>query len=265
MTFQETLTAAVQDLTENGFTDYAQIENWLKKLRIAAERDAGKLSELDKAIRAALKKAYEDCLKPAAIKRTHPDMPKRFDISKLNGQMQEELRKSIDVSASLIRRNRQAAIDKTLQRFEGWASSVPAGGSDAVSRRESKAEIQKSLKQLSYDERRVNIDQSHKLAASINNIIAKGSGAIAVKWRSHWRQPGYNYRPDHKERDMQIYLLRGNWAQEKGLIKPGPAGYYDDITHVGQEVFCRCWAVYIYSPADLPDEMLTVKGKQAYE
>ena len=223
MTFQETLTAAVQDLTENGFTDYAQIENWLKKLRIAAERDAGKLSELDKAIRAALKKAYEDCLKPAAIKRTHPDMPKRFDISKLNGQMREELRKSIDVSASLIRRNRQAAIDKTLQRFEGWASSVPAGGSDAVSRRESKAEIQKSLKQLSYDERRVNIDQSHKLAASINNIIAKGSGAIAVKWRSHWRQPGYNYRPDHKDRDMQIYLLRGNWAQEKGLIKPGPA------------------------------------------
>lgn len=233
-------------------------------MRIAAEGDAGNLAQLDKEIRAALTAEYERMLTPGAIKRTHPKMPKSFNIDMVAPQLREELRKSIDVSASLIRRNRSASIDKTLQRFEGWASSVPSGGSDAIDRRETKTEISKTLKQLTFDERRVNIDQSHKLAANINRIIAEASGAIAVKWRSHWRQPGYNYRPDHKERDEKIYLLRGNWAQEKGLVTPWDVGYYDDITHVGQEVFCRCWAVYIYSPRELPENMLTEKGRAAY-
>lgn len=75
---------------------------------------------------------------------------------------------------------------------------------------------------------------------------------------------GYDYREDHKERDEKIYLIRGSWALEKGLIKP-VNGYYDEITAVGEEVYCSCQAIYIYAPQKLPDEFLTEKGKREFE
>ena len=114
---------------------------------------------------------------------------------------------------------------------------------------------------LAFEERRVLIDQGHKLTAAISQTVAVGAGAIAGTWRSHYRQPGYDYREDHKERDGLLYTLRGNWALEKGLMKPGPAGYYEDVTAVGEEVFCRCWMVWFYNLSSLPPDMLTAKGK----
>ena len=60
-----------------------------------------------------------------------------------------------------------------------------------------------------------------------------------------------------------MYLIRGSWAQEKGLVKPGPVGYTDQITAPGEEVFCRCSLVYIYSIRALPDDMLTAAGRAA--
>ncbi len=105
------------------------------------------------------------------------------------------------------------------------------------------------------------IDQGHKFVSALNDIVAVEGGAIAGKWRSHWKQAGYDYRPDHKERDEKYYAIRGNWALEKGLMNKGE-GYTDDITQPGQEIFCRCAYVYIYSLQKLPEDMLTKKGKE---
>jgi hypothetical protein len=38
-------------------------------------------------------------------------------------------------------------------------------------------------------------------------------------------------------------------------------GYTDEMSTPGEEVYCRCAYVYIYSLRKLPDEMLTIKGK----
>ena len=107
------------------------------------------------------------------------------------------------------------------------------------------------------------IDQGHKLVASLNNVLAVDGKAIALIWHSHWRQAGYKYRPDHKERDEQVYMLRDNWAQEKGFVKVGKSGYYDEITSVGEEPFCRCYAQYLYNIGSVPKELLTKKGADA--
>ena len=98
---------------------------------------------------------------------------------------------------------------------------------------------------------------------NINNLIAVEGGAIAARWHSKWRQPGYQYREDHKERDGKIWAIRGNWAIEKGLMKPGPNGYTDEITMVNEEPFCDCSYVYLYTLRALPDTMLTAKGLKA--
>ena len=142
---------------------------------------------------------------------------------------------------------------------------MPAGGSRVTDRRETKYDVTKSLKQLPFEERRVIIDQGHKLTSSINDVIAKDGGAIAMRWHSHWREINYDYRKDHKARDEKVYLIRGSWAHEKGFVKPGPAGYLDEITQPAEEPFCRCYGSYIYSVRKLPEDMVTAKGREAME
>jgi uncharacterized protein with gpF-like domain len=107
----------------------------------------------------------------------------------------------------------------------------------------------------------VNNDQGHKLIANITEITAVGSGAVAVKWNSHFRDASYNYRPDHKARDGKYYVIRDSWARERGLINDGD-GYYDTITAFGQEINCRCFGTYITSLRNLPPALLTEKGRE---
>jgi len=46
-------------------------------------------------------------------------------------------------------------------------------------------------------------------------------------------------------------------------MKAGPNGYYDEITQVGEEVYCSCTAEYIFALRKLPVEMLTKAGMYA--
>jgi hypothetical protein len=47
-----------------------------------------------------------------------------------------------------------------------------------------------------------------------------------------------------------------------GLMNKG-AGYTDEMTKPGEEVFCRCAMQFVYALRDLPPEMLTHKGETA--
>ena len=141
-------------------------------------------------------------------------------------------------------------------------TSIPPGGAAKESIAKAKENILKPTAQEKYEWRRVTIDQGHKLSANIASIVATQNGAIAGKWRSHWRDASYNYRPEHKERDGKIYAIRGNPALAAGLMKVGPAGYLDAITQPGEEVYCRCWVRYIHDISELPEDMLTAKGKK---
>ena len=106
--------------------------------------------------------------------------------------------------------------------------------------------------------------QAHERARDgtqpFQEIRAEGGGALAMVWHSRWRVAGYDYREDHKERDRQVYAIRGNWALQKGLMRKGPAGYADEITKPAEEVFCQCTGQWLYSLRALPRDMLTDKG-----
>ena len=69
------------------------------------------------------------------------------------------------------------------------------------------------------------------------------------------------FKSDHKERDLHVYTIRGNWALQQGLMKVGKYGYTDQITKPAEEVFCRCHYEYVYNLASLPSDMITRKGK----
>jgi hypothetical protein len=259
-TFQELLTAAINEFSERGYDNPERVQHWLMILRNAAERDLGPEWQTNADVREQMTRLFEKATSVNDVKRYVPDI-QPWTISIVKPKVRPELDRRVIASVNLIKLNRKTAVENTLRRAEGWMTSVPPGGVEDIDRREVKTGITKSLAQHKYEVRRVTIDQSHKLLSNVRDVIAMDAGAIAVIWHSHWRDASYNYRKDHKGRDERVYLIRDSWAHKQGLVKPGPAGYFDQITKPGEEVYCRCWVVYITSPRKLPDEMLTSNGQ----
>lgn len=263
-TFQDVLTAAVRDITENGYDDLARLDDWLRKLRFAALADLPTPEEIQNRMQLAMQTVFNRTFSKSSMLKYHPGVP-TFTIERLKPYAREELDKRIRASINLIKLNREEAVEKMLRRASGWMTSIPDQGSRVVDKVDVKEHIAKPIQQVKYEARRVSIDQGHKLLNAINTAVANQGGAIAGKWRSHYRDKSYDARPDHAERDSKIYLVRDSWAHEQGLVKRSEAGYTDEITQPGEEVFCRCYWVWIYALRELPDPMLTVKGKDLLE
>jgi hypothetical protein len=262
--FIEVLTAAINDMVENGFDSAERLAKWMHMLRAAAERQMKPPGVIEDMLRSALRAIFTKQVEQGKVLERHPGV-EAFTLENIKPQLREELDRRIRASADLIKLNRAEAIERTMKRFAGWASSIPAGGANVPERAVAKEAIKRGIAGLPFIERRVIIDQGHKLTSAINDTLADEAGAIAGIWHSHWRQPGYDYREDHKERDENVYLIRDSWAHSDGLVKPSNAGYTDDITMPGEEPFCRCFYQYLYNLRDLPSEMLTAKGKKKLE
>jgi hypothetical protein len=265
-TFYETITAAINDIVNNGFDTQKRVVDWMAVIRKAATESLTPEQQVDQAVRAYLKQLYERQVVKGGILKFHDGMS-RFTLDMVKPKLRNELDRRIMANAQLIKLNREIAIENTLRRFSGWATSIPAGGSRAAAeeKKDTKEHIRKTMANLPFEERRVAIDQGHKFVASLNSIIALDRGALCAVWHSHWRRPGYNYRPDHKERDLKVYAIRDNWAIQKGLMKVGPHGYTDQITQPGEEVYCSCTYQYVYNITAVPDNMLTERGKREIE
>ncbi|KGC15560.1 hypothetical protein DM48_366 [Burkholderia gladioli] len=259
--FYSVVTDAIRDFEENGFDSAERLQYWVERIRSAAVASMTPESVLNETLTRTLQGVYKKMIDGGQIIRTHSGVS-RFTVDRLKPQLRAELDRRMMVSRSLIKLNREQMVEKTVQRFAGWASSIPAGGSRAIEVKEVKDNLRKALTSLPFEERRVHIDQTAKFTAALNEIVAVDSGAIAVQWNIR-HSAGYHNRPDHKEREGKIYLLRSSWAKDKGLVKPGPAGYYDDVTSFGEEVFCSCFGRWLYSLRDLPPEMLTQAGEKA--
>lgn len=259
-TFYRVLGEAIAEMAETGFDNVARLQYWVQRIRDAAVQSLAPEHVLEAQLGQAFRATYRRLIEKGGIVKFHPGIG-RFTLEKVRPALRAELDRRMMISRNLIKLNRQEAIETTVRRFAGWASSVPDGGTEVVNRRETKVEIRKALASLPFTERRVAIDQSHKLVGNLNNILAVDGGAIALIWRSNWRQSGYLYRHNHKDRDGKVYVLRGNWALTAGLMKLDGRTYYDEITAVGEEVYCRCFATYLYSLRALPPDMLTEKGR----
>ena len=258
--FYRVVTEAVRYFEEHGFTSAEVLQQWVEKIRRSAHETLTPESVLNEELQRTLGGIYKRLVDGGQLLKTHEGVGK-FTIERLKPKLRVELDRRLAVSRTLIKINREQAVEKAIQRMAGWASSIPAGGSRAVDVKDTKEHIRKALTSLPFEERRCVIDQSAKFVSSLNEIVAVDGGAIAVIWNIR-HSAGYHNRPDHKERAGKIYLLRSSWAKEKGLVKPGSAGYYDDITSFGEEIFCSCWGTWIYNVRDLPSDMVTEKGKE---
>ena len=258
--FRDILRLAIADMAVNGYQNYERIDQWINALRNAAERDIESESVIDEELRRTFGAIYAKMIERGGVAKYVPGVA-RFNLSMVRPELRAELDRRIMASADLIKLHRREAINTTLTRFSGWATSIPPQGDDTVSLRSVQSDIGKSVAQFKFEKRRVAIDQTHKLIGNINNIVAVNNGAIAGMWHSHGEHDkSYNARKDHLKRAGKVYAIKGSWAVERGLINKG-AGYLEDMTAPGQEVFCRCYVTYIISPRRVPETMLTAKGK----
>lgn len=257
-TFYEIVSAAVRDIAEHGYLSPEQLAQWARRIREAAERTLTPQHVLQEALRASLSGQYRRLVDRQAILAQHKGIP-LFTLDRVKPKLRAELDRRIVASADLIKLNRVRAVDDTEQRFAGWASSVPAGGSKVVERRAESKTIRKALASLPFTERRVAIDQASKFSSALSDILAKDGGAIAAIWNHrHVRYP----RAEHLARDGKVFLIRDSWAYEKGLVKPGPSGFTDEIERPAEFVYCRCDYQFLYSLRALPPGMITQKGRE---
>jgi hypothetical protein len=249
--FKRVLREAVNFFSKKGYRSSHDLDTWSKRLEQAARSSFISPAVAGQLIARHLTGLYSRFQRrlPNHLKRLQVETAQRLGpeqffrqvetLPVLQMHMRNELDRRIAASTDLIKIRREEAIDATLRRFKGWASSVPPGGTPAPKQPE-KELLAKEFKQIRYETNRLNIDQGHKLNASIAAVYAEGTGAIAARWRSNWREENYDYREEHKKRDNKIYAIRDNWAIEKGLMKAGPAGYTDEITQPSEEPMCRC-------------------------
>lgn len=255
--FYRILTAAVADITEHGFDSRERLDYWIEQIRRAAVTALVPEHVLERSLNETMQSIYRKMIDRGEISQLHPGVG-RFTIEKLRPELRAELDRRIMASANLIKLNREQAIDETIRRFSGWATSVPAGGSEVVAKRAVKTDIRKALAQLPYRERVVLTDQGHKFRAGLSDVIAKDGGAVAAIWRHHHAQ--YPRRA-HLERDGDVFLIRDSWAHRNGLVRAAPDRFTDGIEAPGELVMCRCTYQYVYALRDVPAAMLTEKGR----
>lgn len=261
--FDEVLRQAIADIALHGYDDRARVDQWLVKLRDAAKKSLVPEAELTRRLTQALGGQYRRHMRWSNISSRHRKIDV-FTVQQMEPNLRRILDRRIQASARLISLNRDASIQRTLQRFEGWATAIPKGGRRNIAKADIDRDLKKAFASLPFEERRVIIDQGHKLIAAIDNVIATDGKALAMIWHSHWRETGYDYRPRHKQFDGRVFIQRGNWAMDDGLMKKPPGILYSDqIEQVGELPFCRCYAQYLYALGDLPEDMLTAKGKMA--
>lgn len=236
--FHELLTQAVNEFAERGYDDQDRVQHWLMILRNAAERDLGPERKIDADVRERMTKLFERATSIRDVQRYVQDV-QPWTIQIVKPKLRSELDRRIITAVNLIKINRKVAVENTLRRVEGWSTSIPPGGDDTIDKRQVKTSIGKSLAQHKYEVRRLDTDQSFKLLSNVRDVIATDAGAIACIWYDHGEHDkAYNARKEHMARNGKTYLIRDSWAHKQGLVKPGPAGYFDQITKPGEEVYC---------------------------
>ncbi len=261
--FNAVLADAVRYFADRGYQSADDVALWVARLRQAAEDSLLSEQEVERQIKASLGGVFDRFVTRGKIAERVQGVG-LWTIERVRPALRAELDRRILAAANQIKLNRVAAIEKSLQRFAGWSTSIPAGGTEVLDRREVKGEIGKSIAQIRYEARRVAIDQGHKLIANVSEIVALDGGAIAAIWHDRGEHdPSYNARKEHLARSGKIFLVRDSWAIRDGLVRRGSRPYTDEIERPAEAVYCSCFYEWITALRRLPAETLTAKGRAA--
>ncbi len=237
-TFRDLVRQAVQEAVANGPPSEAQLDALMAQIRLAAERTFVSDAEVFAELQRHFKGIYKRLVDRGKIFETMRGV-ERFTLQQVAPECRAELGRVILSSADLIRLNKRAQVEKTVQRYRGWLSSVPVGGSPSADVREVSEHIVAPTRKAKFEMRRVAIDQGHKFAANLSHIVATHGGAIAGIWHDRGQHDhNYDARKEHLARSGKVFLVRNSWAIQNGLIRKGAGPYMDSVERPAEMPFC---------------------------
>lgn len=181
---------------------------------------------------------YKDYLRIFANKKVHK-YPTKF-----TPEMKRQSKQFIANQIELIKINRINAGNEAKQRLIGfWSTPKEA--------RASSQDIVQPFHKLSFEERRVKIDQTQKFTKSLDFIEASHSGALGAYWRGHMDE---REREAHRKKEGKFYYFPNNWAIKEKKMRPGANNILTD-EKPGDAVLCRCHFEYVYSLDDIPNNL----------
>ena len=263
--FRKLLMQAMKEFARKGYRSEAELHEWVMRLHAALDAEMPNDDDSKRELWRTFEVIYDRQIKRGGISRLVPGVS-QYTIDRVAPELRAELDRLVFASVDLIKLNKRAATEKTLQRFVGWVSSVPRGGSSETDIRSVAEDIVKSVAQVKYEARRVAIDQGHKLNAAVAHVVAHAEGAIAAIWHDRGEhEKNYDARKEHLARSGKVFLIRDSWAMQDGLIKKAGLQCTDEIEEPAQLPFCSCTYEYLTSLRDLPAACLTKKGKAALD
>lgn len=218
-----------------------------------------------------INKGYTHFLKNTQL--NHKGITKQ-SLNDLKPKFRKELENKVQISFNLMKNQENEIKQKLASRFINYVTidSKEVRGNGAS--KKSLLEFLDFAKENGIAENHAKFilqDQTRKLTASLDDIIAKENGAIGAIWhnRGDKRVTGYpnginkptQAHGDHWEREGVFYVFKDSWGYKKGYID---APVYENLEDggVGKAIGCRCWLQYIYDLRDVPYANLTKKGKE---
>ena len=255
MSFPKLLKEAAKHFTRHGYTSQADINDWRVRLLTAAEQHLDPEGARDK-IRRSLSSAFFKAIGEGRIAKRHGSVHK-FTIDRLEPHLRDELERRMFAAQELVDGDKRATLERIHNRFLGLATAGPNPGEAQAAAQG----IGKAARDSKAQERMTAVDQTKKLVAGLDEIIAKDGDSIGGYWDATY-DIARKHRPEHAARHDRFYVRRGSWADTQGLVRH-PDGYMDEWDFPGVLINCQCEYRYVYDLSDCPEEALTAKGRAA--
>ena len=253
--FDKLLREAVSHFTRFGFTSPADVNDWLTKLSAAASNHL----EVEKAIERvekALAGRFNRELGRGRLQGRKGKVSK-LSIDQLEPRLRQELERRMYAARMQVTGQHRAALEHIHNRFLGMATAGKQPGKVKAAARH----ISKAARDAKAQARMTAIDQTFKLMATLDEVIAEDSQSIGGFWDATW-DIKRKHRPEHAIRHDQWYPRRGCWADRDGHLKRA-LGYMDEWDMPGVLINCQCQYRYVYDLEDVPPQFLTAKGRKA--
>jgi len=160
-------------------------------------------------------------------------------------------------------RYRAYQVTQFTQLLEDFIQRIPPQGTRDKEFSKQITVIKTAAKDLMQWDRLFGILKQTSLVSDIDYLFKLRDNPIAAIW--HYNQMDEDVEPPftskHRELDHKIFTVRGNVCIERGLMNTG-AGFIDASPRPKQELGCLCDFQYLYNLRDLPEALLTEKGKR---
>ncbi|HDZ5057849.1 TPA: hypothetical protein RTG63_001713 [Campylobacter jejuni] len=190
-----------------------------------------------------------------------------YKLSDLNLDFKKQYKSQLVYSLSLIKSQNEENLNKLKNRFYDWVNLKTVG--------DDKVKLQ-SLTKLPRSDKKIRFilkDQTNKLSASMDGLVADRYNPIAFQWKTRndnkvVGKPGGKYpgkgvpgiHGDHWARKDQYYYYEKN-ENVKFLNINKFKGKASDIKDgmPGIPIGCRCYAKFIYTLEDLPKDLVKLE------